>query len=300
MPKEMRGVFAIPPTPFLDTGELDEAGLRSIVRFCLKARVHGIVTPVNASEFTSLSDDERRRVVAVTMEEAAGAVPVVVGVSGTCVQHAVIFARHARDVGADAVIAMPPYVRKASSDEIFEYYQTVAAEARRPVWIQNHIPPIGTTMSPEFLARLVREIEWVDYVKEECWPPGHYISATLSRCGPKLKGIMGGMAGRYLLDEVRRGSCGTMPACEIADLHVALWEKVEARDAREARKLFNAMLPILNMEFMYGVSVYKEVLRRRGVISSAFIRPAGHPALDTLDHEELNAIMEDLTPLFRV
>jgi len=300
MAKQMRGVFAIPPTPFTSAGDVDEPGLRNVIRFCVKARVHGIVAPVNASEFTSLSDDERKRVVEIAVDETAGAVPVVAGVTGTCVQHAVIFARHAREVGADAVIAMPPHVRKASSDEIVEYYRSIASAAARPVFIQNHIPPVGTTMSPEFLARLVREIEWVDYIKEECWPPGHFISAALARCGSKLKGIMGGMAGRYLLDEARRGACGTMPACEIAEVHVALWERIEAQDWPGARDIFNAMLPLLNMEFMYGVSVYKEVLRRRGIISSTYMRPAGHLALDEFDRKELDEILEGLTPLFRV
>lgn len=300
MGTQMRGVFAIPPTPFTPRGDVDESGLRSTIRFCLKAQVHGIVTPVNASEFTSLSDDERKRVVEIAVEEVGGKMPVVAGVTGTCLEHALIFTRHAREAGADSVIAMPPYARKAAPDEIMAYYRAIAAEAQRPVWIQNHIPPIGTTMSPEFLAGLVGEIEWIDYIKEECWPPGHYITATLKRCGPKLKGIMGGMAGRYLLDEVRRGGCGTMPACEIADLHVALWQQIEAQDWRGARQLFAMILPLLNMEFMYGVSVYKEVLRRRGVITSTYIRAAGHAALDDLDHKELDAILEELTPLFRV
>ena len=300
MASPMRGVFAIPPTPFTSRGDLDEPGLRSTLRFCLRAQVHGIVTPVNASEFTSLSDDERKRVVEIAVDEVGGTVPLVAGVAGTCLEHAVMLTRHAREIGADAVIAMPPYARKAAPGEITAYYRAIAAEAERPVWIQNHIPPIGTTMSPQFVAGLVEEIEWVDYIKEESWPPGPYITATRARCGPKLKGIMGGMAGRYLLDEVRRGSCGTMPACEIADLHVALWQKIEAQDWRGARQLFNAILPLLNMEFMYGVSVYKEVLRRRGVITSTYIRGAGHSALDECDHKELDAILEDLTPLFKV
>ncbi|HXX39365.1 MAG TPA: dihydrodipicolinate synthase family protein [bacterium] len=300
MVTQMRGVFAIPPTPFTPSGELDEPGLRSTLRFCLRAGVHGIVTPVNASEFTSLSDDERKRVVEIAVDEVDGAVPVVAGVAGTCLEHAVVFARHAREVGADSVIAMPPYARKATSQEIAAYYRAIAAAAQRPVWIQNHLPPIGTQMSPEFLADLVRDVEWVDYIKEECWPPGHYITAALERCGSKLKGVMGGMAGRYLLDEVRRGSCGTMPACEIADLHVALWERIETKDWRGARQLFNAILPLLNMEFMYGVAVYKEVLRRRGVITSTYMRPAGHTVLDAFDLQELDAILEELTPLFKV
>lgn len=293
----MRGVFVVLPTPFTSDGQVDEEGLRSVIRFCLSAGVHGVVTPVNSSEFTSLTDDERRRVVAITAAEVKGEVPFVAGVTGTCLEHARVFARHAREVGADCVIAMPPYAHKASLGEIRDYYRGIAEEAQRPVWIHNDLPPIGTPMSPEFTAGLVRDIEGIDYIKEECSPPGHYISASLKASGPKLKGIMGGMAGRYLLDEVRRGACGTMPACEVADLHVALWARVEAGDWHGARGLLNQMLPLLNMESMYSISVYKEVLKRRGVIQNTYIRGAGHPILDEHDHQELTAILEDLKPL---
>ena len=58
-----RGVFAIPCTPFAEDGGVDWDSLRREVEFCLAAGAHGIVAPVNASEFTSLSDEERRRVV---------------------------------------------------------------------------------------------------------------------------------------------------------------------------------------------------------------------------------------------
>ena len=59
---------------------------------------------------------------------------------------------------------------------------------------------------------------------------------------------MGGVAGRYLIDEYRRGACGTMPACEATDVHVQVWEALEAGDERRARDLFNRLLPLLNFE----------------------------------------------------
>src|SRR5687767_10172082 len=108
---KMRGIFVIPVTRFDVTGELDVLTLLRCVNFAVAAGVHGLVAPVNASEFSSLSDDERRRVAAIVVETAAGRVPVVVGVSGASAQHAAVFARDARRIGADAVIAMPPYVR---------------------------------------------------------------------------------------------------------------------------------------------------------------------------------------------
>lgn len=298
---QMRGIYAIPPTPFLDNGELDEQGLRNIIRFCLKAGAHGIVAPVNASEFISLTDEERQRVIRIAVEEAGGRIPVVAGVAGTCQEQAVHHAKAAVRIGADSLIAMPPYVKKATPEEIFQYYMALdRVSAGRPVWIQNNMPPVGTPMPPELLARIVRSSKHVSYVKEECWPAGHYMTKTFELAGDKLRGIQGGMAGRYLLDEYARGACGSMPACEICDVHVQLWELLEAGDHGEARRLFNRMLPLLSLEFMYGVVVYKQVLYQRGIISSTYMRNSGHLPLDDYDRKELAAILDDLQPLFRV
>jgi 4-hydroxy-tetrahydrodipicolinate synthase len=296
--ERFRGVFTIPVTPFTEDGEIDGDGLCRCVRFCLDAGAHGLVAGVNASEFTGLADAERLRVAEIVVETAEHRIPVVVGVSGVSSHHAALFARHARRIGADAVIAMPPYVRKASPDEIVEYFRVVAGQAELPVFIQNYSAPIGTPLAPAVLARVVGEIDGVDYVKEETIPPGHAISQVLALAGPALKGVMGGMAGRFLLDEYRRGACGTMPACEVTDVHVALWTALEEGDDERARVIYNRLLPLLNIEWLYGAAVYKEVLRRRGVLESASIRGPGLHQLDASDHRELDAILEDLSELF--
>ncbi len=298
--KQFRGVFAIPPTPFSDDGALDEKGLRRCVDFCIDAGAHGIVAPVNASEFWTLTDDERKRVAEIVVEQTAGRAMTMIGVQGASIPHAVLFARHAEAIGADAVIAMPPYVRTVPPPMIVAYYAALDAALSIPICVQNHDPPGGTRMAPELVARLVNELEHVVYVKEETFPPQQAITAEIALCGSRLAGVMGGVAGRYLLDEYRRGACGTMPACEAADVHVQVWEALEAGDARKARELFDHLLPLLNFEAMYGAAVYKEVLRRRGVIRSNYLRShLGNP-LDAENGRELDAILADLTPLFRV
>ena len=80
---------------------------------------------------------------------------------------------------------------------------------------------------------MVNELPHVDWIKEETFPPGHAITAELKLCGPKLKGIMGGVAGRYLMDEYERGACGNMPACEMTDVHSAVWNLLDSGDRQE-------------------------------------------------------------------
>lgn len=299
MARQWRGVFTIPCTPFTVTGALDLDSLRHEVEFCVAAGAHGIVAPVNASEFWTLADDERRQVAETIVQTVDRRVPVVVGISATSAPNAVALARHAEQIGADAVIALPPYGRPASSDVIEAYFRALSAAVTIPTFIQNHDAPGGTRMSPEFVARLVRELPHVDYIKEETFPPGHAMTAEIEHSGPKLKGVMGGVAGRYLLDEYRRGACGTMPACEATDIHVQVWDALDGGDERRARDLFYRLLPLLNYEAVVP-GVYKTVLKRRGVIASDYTRShAGNP-VDAYDQRELSAILADLDDLFRL
>ncbi|HET8630384.1 MAG TPA: dihydrodipicolinate synthase family protein [Thermomicrobiales bacterium] len=302
MAQAFRGVYTIPVTPFDERGNLDKASLHREVDWCVRAGAHGIVAPVNASEGPTLTDDERRQVTRVVVEATAGRIPVVIGVSGVSVAASVFYAKYAREVGADAVIAMPPYgVRLADFPSVFAFYQAVAAAAGDlPVFVQNWSGPAGTPMTAPQVARLMREIPNVAYAKEETADASHLMTAIQAEAGDACRGIMGGIGGRHLLDEYRRGSCGTMPACQSTDIHAAIWNKLDAGDEASARALFYRLLPLLNMEATYGVALYKEVLRRRGVIASTTLRSRTTPALDDYDHRELDVLLGEVEDLFTV
>jgi dihydrodipicolinate synthase/N-acetylneuraminate lyase len=296
--ERFRGVFAIPPTPFDEAGNVDEASLRRCVDFCVAARAHGLVAPVNASEAIALTDAERLRVAEVLVEQAAGRLPVIIGVSGISTAAAVLYSAHAAQIGADAVLAMPPYVKHAPPDEVYDFYAAVArAAAPLPVWIQDYVAPVGTPMAPALLTRLLRELPGVSYLKEESQYAPQVMTTVRALASESLKGMMGGMAGRYLLEEYRRGACGTMPACEVVDAHVAVWQALERGDADEARRLHQQLLPLLNYEAMYSFTIYKEVLLRRGVIASARTRVPGAGRLDAENGRELDLLLRDLAPL---
>jgi len=294
-----RGVFAIPPSPFSSSGELDEQSLQRCVDFSIRSGAHGLVGPVNASEFTVLTDDERFRIAEILVGETGGRVPVIIGVSAASQEAAVRFTHHAASVGADAVIAMPPYIRHPSSEGAMAFYRAIAAAADPlPVWIQHYLPPLGMDLATTSMASMLRDIPGVQYVKEEGPDALHVMTAIRELAGPALKGIMGGMAGRYLLEEYRRGACGTMPACEAIDVHVQIWNALDRGDDGLADELHRRLLPLLNYEAMYSFTVYKEVLVRRGVIASARTRMPGVAPLDQENHRELDRLLDELAPLF--
>jgi 4-hydroxy-tetrahydrodipicolinate synthase len=292
-----RGVFVIVPTPFHDDLSLDLEGFRSTLRFCIDCGAHGVVAPANASEQPYLSDAERRRLVEVMVEEARGRTTVVASVTATTSVMAADFARHAEDAGVDGLIAMPPYVQRATEPEIRAYYQAIDDAGTLPIFVQNWNGPGGTPMSPHFVAGLLRDLPDVRFVKEETEFASTGMTQLAEAAGAALEGMMGGKAGRHLLDEYRRGACGTMPACEVTDAHVALWNALEAGETARAREIYRLLLPLLMFETGYGVAVYKEVLRRRGVIRTARFRQSGGRVLDAPAMADLSDILTDLLPL---
>jgi len=299
MDKPWRGIFVIVVTPFTADYELDEAGLRKVIRFCLDAGVHGLVGPANASEFSTLSDDERKRWLEIVVAEAAGAVPVIAATTSGHALPAVALSRFAQKLGAKGIMSMPPHVQHPDAAGCYAYYQGLSAALEVPIMIQNYIGPVGTPMSPDLLARMCRELPRVEYIKEETLPSSRMTSATIAAAGKFCKGVFGGQGGIYLVDEYRRGSAGNMPACNVPDLHVALWSKLESGDMAGARAFYNRILPLLNYERQYGVALYKETLYRRGVIATRVCRSPGRE-LDDQDRAELDDILADIAPLFKV
>lgn len=290
-----RGIFPVLLTPIGADGEVVEADLARQVEFCVEAGAHGLVYPVLGSEFQFLTDGERRRGMETVVHAVAGRRPVVGGVAAPSRQVAVELARAAAGAGVDAVIALPPYLSGGTRDEIRAYYEAVAAAAGLPVFIQHSQAGMDATL----LQELARQVEHVRYLKEEMHPSAHQISAVLAGGAP-WSGVFGGGHDRWMLSELARGAHGFMPATEAVDVHVQVWEAWQSGDEAAARRVFGQLLPLINLILLMGLPVCKAVLVRRGVFSSAAMRTPGTPPLDAGDERELEAILEGLSPLFRV
>ena len=301
---QFRGVYAIPVTPFNDDLSVDWDSLRKCVEFSVEAGAHGIVVPVNASEGPFLTDTERKQVLQVAIEVVDGAVPIVGGVSGTSTTQSVDLTRNAAELGADSVMAMPP--NGATSSIMWDHFAAIAEAGQLPVWIQNNKPPAGPIVPTDMMVRMLNEVEHVDYVKEESNLPGQVMTELFEKAGGAIRGVMGGMGGRYPVDEYRRGSCGTMPAGHITDAHARLWDALEAggTDADglqvvtdEARYIWERMIPSLNFEFMFGANAYKAAYWRRGIIKTPKTRIPANKLLDKFDYEELDRILDRMSDL---
>jgi dihydrodipicolinate synthase/N-acetylneuraminate lyase len=299
MTQPWRGIFSILITPFTETLELDEVGLRRQVDFCLDAGAAGVVGPANASEWATLSDDERRRWIRIVVEQTAGRIPVVAAVTSGHARAAAELARYAEQVGADAIMAMPPPILKPDESGCAEYFRHLAGAVHLPLILQNYAAPLGTPMKSAALAQLCRQVPSIEYIKEEVPPEPRMISTTLAAVGDACRGIFGGQGGIYLIDEFRRGAVGNMPGAHTTDVLVDLWQQLEGGDIDGARNTFHKMLPLMVFERLYGIAVYKEVLKSRGIIDCVARRAPG-PDVDDDDRRELGPAMALAESLFRV
>ena len=296
MTETWRGIMPIVVTPFTDGYSLDEPALRDLVAFSIEAGATGLVGPANASEFSTLSDEERRRWIEIVVATAAGRVPVVASVTSGHAVPAVTLAQFAQSAGADGIMSMPPHVLRVDQAGCYAFYQQLAAAVAIPICVQNFDAPVGTPMSGELLGRMCRELEGVDYIKEETVPEPWQVSRTLALAGAACKGVLGGKGGVYMLDEYRRGACGNMPGCHVTDAMAAVWAALEAGDDATARARFYRLLPLMNYERLYGLAIYKWILQKRGLIRSGVCR-APVPVLDRDALTELEIIWSEVAPL---
>jgi 4-hydroxy-tetrahydrodipicolinate synthase len=189
---------------------------------------------------------------------------------------------------------MPPYVTRFSADDVLRYFVAIAEASALPVFVQN----AGVAaMNPATLLKLVREVPGIHYVKEEVAPAHHNISRLVEAAEPRLWGVFGGGGAQNLLDELRRGAAGNMPASQYTDVVSRVFALWEAGREAEARELHTRLQPAMQRERLAGVASAKAALVRRGVIRTARTRGAGTP-LDDFDRAEMDAIWPTIAELF--
>ncbi len=289
------GVFPVLPTPFREDGAPDEAAFLRLADFALEAGVDGVVFPGMASEVETLTAAERGALVAALGKRVAGRTVFVVGASHADPAEAAARAREGQAAGAVAAMIMAPPANGQDVAKHVAYYAAVAAAAPGvAIMLQNAPAPNGAGLAPEKVAAIAAEVPAIRYVKEETLPCGQHVTRILA-AAKGLDGVMGGAGARFILDELARGACGTMPALELADAHAALWKAWQKGDRAEARRIYNLTLPLLAYQMTFRVRLTKEVLKRRGLLEHTGARAAG-PKFDEGDLAEVGELLATAKP----
>jgi 4-hydroxy-tetrahydrodipicolinate synthase len=282
-PLRFSGILPANILPFRADLSIDEPAYRRHIRWLADTRgVTGIVANGHAAEVSSLTRDERKRALAIALDEVAGACPVIAGVYSDGTLEAAELARDARAAGAAGVLVFPPTLfmwgAQLKPDMVVRHFSEIAEHADLPIVVFEYPPASGIGYAPETLARLAR-IPQVAAVKD--WSneivaleanlralratgrPVALLSAfTMSLMASFLLGADGAISGM--------GSV-------TADLQAELFEACQRGDRAGARRNHDRLAPLVRVfyapPFVDMHNRMKEALVLLGRIPAAHVRP---------------------------
>ena len=184
-----RGIYTAIVTPMTAADEFDEAAFSKLIDAQVAAGIHGLLVIGGSGEFVSLTPSERQRIVEVAVEQAAGRIPVLVGALAPGTREVQETARMAEKAGADAVLVLPAYYIKASTDGVVEHFARVADATALPIVAYNNTGRTGITLDVAVLERLGRIPSIV--ALKECERDLAVVSAKISAVGARIAILSG-------------------------------------------------------------------------------------------------------------
>ncbi|MEW6046630.1 MAG: dihydrodipicolinate synthase family protein [Bacillota bacterium] len=157
MSKNLTGVYPPIITCFTQDGEIYERGIRNVVSFLSEKGVNGLFVIGSYGSFPLMTDDERKRVAEIIFDEVKGRVPVIVHIGSAGTRRSIALARHAQELGAEAVAAVTPFYYSGfayKETEILNHFEQIVKAVDVPVYLYNNPKTTYYTVSPTTLLKL--------------------------------------------------------------------------------------------------------------------------------------------------
>jgi 4-hydroxy-tetrahydrodipicolinate synthase len=235
-------------TPFTATGAVDEAALRSLVDWQIDEGIHFLVPCGSTGEAATLSLDEHRRVVEITVEQAKGRVPIVAGAASNDTAKAIELSKQMRDLGATHLLHTSPMYNKPPQRGIVAHYRAIAEAVDLPIVVYNVPGRTGSNIEAKTTLELAR-IPGIAAVKEASGNLAQ-ISDIIAACEPSFSVLSGddeltlpvmALGGDGIVSVVSNVAPGAM--ARLAEL---LWND----DMDAARALHFQLLPLMRGAFI--------------------------------------------------
>ena len=290
---QLEGVYSVLPTPFTAAGEVDGDSLRRVVDLFVGAGVNGVTVLGVTGEVARLDDGERQRVLEIVTSHVNGRIGVVAGTTAEGTRTCIGYSRAAKAAGATAVMVSPPRMPKLNSEAVVRHYHALADAVDVEIVVQDFPPVSGYAMEPWLLARVAREIPRARTIKLEDPPTPFKTSRILEQATGLDVRIFGGLGGVFLLEELMAGATGAMTGFAYPEILVRIVTLFRAGQVDEAASVFYQSVPLMRFEFQEGIgmAIRKEVLHRRGALTSPATRPPA-AALDATTRAALDRVLK--------
>ncbi len=284
-------------TPFRKDFSLDEEALRRLVRRQIAGGINFLVPCGTTGESPTLSHEEHLRVVAITLEEAKGKVPVLAGAGGYNTREVIETARECERLGADGILSVTPYYNKPTQEGLYQHYKAIAAAISIPVILYNVPPRTSVNIEPATVRRLA-EIENIIGVKEAS---GSITQITqVIQQAPQGFLVLSG-DDSLTLPVVAMGGRGIVSVVsnEIPAEMTRLAQLCVAGDFAGARVLQRKYQPLMEVNFVEtSPGPVKAAMAEMGLLEPVWRLPLVAPKPENL--AKIRAVLESLALLERV
>lgn len=231
-------------TPFTTDYTLDEKGLREEIRFLLDYHINGLLVNGSTGEFTSLSIEERRRIIEIVSEECKRKVFIIAGVETPATQDAIDEAKRVKQAGADFALVATPFYLKPTIDGVYEHYKRVA-ETGVPTLLYNNPFRTYVNLSTSLVSKLA-ELKNVVGIKQsnvDLSQTTEYIEVI----GDKISVIHSYGDAVSVFPGLLLGGAGVMNITFLVapDRVMQLYEATRSRDVETAKKIWVEILSLL-------------------------------------------------------
>ena len=271
------GLWGVLATPFSGSRcAVDTGSLRREVQLYTGLGAAGMVVLGVFGEGAALSANEQELTVR-TAADAAGTTPLVVGLSARSTAPALDQAAVACGAAGTNLASLMVQANSSNPGQLAVHLTTIHDATGAGIVLQDYPVASGVSMSAEQILAVVEQCPFITAVKSEA-PPTAAAVARLTR-GTAVP-VFGGLGGVGLLDELSAGAAGAMTGFSHPEGLLAALEAFNEGGFEQARAAFAPWLALANFEAQPGVglALRKEVLRRRGIIDEALVRPPA-PAL---------------------
>ncbi|MFQ5902307.1 MAG: dihydrodipicolinate synthase family protein, partial [Candidatus Binatia bacterium] len=257
--------------------------------------IHVLLAAGSGGEFSSLSPEEFRDVVATVVKAARGRAPVVAGASHSGTHECIKLCKMAEDAGADGLLIVPPYYLRPTNEGLLRHYEMVAQNVSLGVAVYNHPGFSKVNIAPQQCLSLVERIPQVVSIKESSGEISHF-SETLRLVGPRVPVLMGKEATAFF--GLACGSPGYVSSLSnlVPELCLALYEAFEKGDLEEARAVHDKIAPFNELQagalpaFPMMIPLIKEGMEMVG-LKGGQVRPP-LTSIDGAMREKLKKILK--------
>tara|TARA_B100001079_G_C16307877_1_gene468667 strand:- start:47 stop:937 length:891 start_codon:yes stop_codon:yes gene_type:complete len=285
-------MMPILPTAITPDGKIDEKSMRRLVQYCIKFDAAAIGHFGFASEFHKISDTDRRVLTEIIVDEAAGSVPVFIGINSQGFNISLRYAEEAEKLGADIIMAALPLINLPTQEEAYNLYKDISSTSSLPIIIQD-IPESANVLSPGLVWEMYQEIENVKYVKAE---GTGFISKTqeiINLSKGELE-VIGGAGGKSMIHLLRMGITSFMTGTEALDFHNGTVQAFLDGDEEKAADIYyNKIMPYFAFYDNYPEELLKAMLKERGIIDHPdIIAPSAKQPMSEIEWREFNWILD--------